>query len=281
LRGIYGYIPLIFVLLTGLTGLAFYRPIGRWFKNNRELSIGAVVGYITHVEGSVRRMHGNDIELFPINQEHPIELRDGDKVQSGVSSKADFNMVNGGSFELPEGSGILYQRWDPKDEAGPVYMQILFGKVNGDHGEGEYYAIKNGKLFFAGQKESGEPLGLTIAVNTAQDKHFKLKKTSPASPVNNINPESLSLEYLNAAIATWRDELRGCWQPVKKAHNANAHMDVEFNIGRDGNPQNVKIVKASLEDEKFRACVSGCFERMFFRPFTGEPMTVTVPLEFL
>lgn len=280
MRGIYGYIPLIIVLVAGLLVVAFIRPISRWFQLNRAISIGAVIGHITHVEGSVRRLHGGDIELIPINLEKPVELRDGDQIQTSVASKADFNLDdNGGSFEIPQGSGVLFTRWEPLKEGSAVYMRVLFGGLNNGTTIKENYVVRNGKLYFSGQSEGGAALGLTVKMAIPPPPVHILHAYPPRAMTDKIHPEMLSNEYVNAAVESKWDEFKACFQPFAKSQ-AKGEAEVKFQILKDGQAQDIQVAKANPADEKFQQCLATVIAGIPFRPYTGAPLALDFPLRF-
>lgn len=277
MRTILGYLPLIVVLTIGILAIAFSRPLSRWITKNREVSVGAKIGKLTHVEGSVRRIHGSEIELIPVALETPPDLRDGDTIQSSVSSKADLILGSVGQYEVPEGSGIQFNRWNPEDENSPIYIRIVFGRLNqpAQVARNDVYVIQNRKLYLASQKPTDRPIGMSV---TRSPPVAEIpRKPFTVSPVQNINPDMLSLEYIDATILDNRSKIQKCWlaNSAKKAH-----LQVQFEISKVGEVAKPQIENSSGSDDSLEKCVVNAFSQILFRPYSGTLISQIYPIDF-
>src|SRR5437764_866613 len=130
MRKIWGYVPLILVGIFGLVILIIAYPVSKWLAERNISHNGVVVGRIVHAEGSVRRIHGSDIEVIKSPMDKIFELRDGDRVQTSVESRATIILTSQDEFELPSGSAVQFQLWSPNNPTSPIYVHILFGKLS-------------------------------------------------------------------------------------------------------------------------------------------------------
>src|SRR5580698_6209118 len=111
MRGLKAYWPLISVAALGFLILILAEPISKWISANRAAHNGFVVGRIVQAEGSVRRIHGADIELIASPVTRPMEIRDGDKLQTSVDSKAVVILNSQDEFLIGQGSAVQFQLW--------------------------------------------------------------------------------------------------------------------------------------------------------------------------
>ena len=281
-------------LFAGLLLLIFMQPIANWIRTNREVSIGATIGLIAHVEGSVRRTHGADIELIPINLEMEAPLRDGDKIQTGYASKANLILFKNTNVEVPELSGVQLNRWDPADEKSPVYIRVIFGnlisKGTGESSANVFMIIKN-KLFPSNSSRASEALNLVVkdTMLGANPEKFKREEENAnynasysTSKIQDINPEALSLDYVNEVISNRREHFLACWHSyVRGASDQKNHMIVDFEISNTGAIESLNIRKNEIEDEGYLACVQKTLQTLGFRPFTGKMSKQTLAIEFI
>src|SRR4051812_1654130 len=88
MRALKGFWPLIVVALSGVIIIVVAEPISKWIAASRAAQHGTIIGKIILAEGSVKRIHGAEIELIPSPVSQSLELRDGDRIQTGVQSRA-------------------------------------------------------------------------------------------------------------------------------------------------------------------------------------------------
>jgi len=276
-----GFYPFFAVILLGILALVFVRP---WMEANRVAYNGIVIGYVTHAEGSVRRIHLKDVDVVPIPTVKPYELHDGDRLQTSVQSKADFELEQS-HLEIPAGTVIQLNLGDSRNAHAPIYITAIVGTPNfgGDDFSRHIYLIKYGKLFLLGKKPPLLP-GMTIA-NTTQVEaseavsEGKAKERGDESPI--LIPQTLSNEFIEAAIYAHQAKMQHCWQG-SKGHGlpGKIEMTVSFEIQTAGNVQNVRIENSPAQHEKLVNCLAKLFAESTFHPFSGSPISQTFRIGF-
>ncbi len=295
-----GYGPLIVVIVLGLITLASAEYVSKWVAASRTSSSGAIVGRVVRVEGSVRRIHGANIDLISSPLPIPLDLRDGDRLQTSVASKAEVVLNSADEFEVSAGSDLQLVLWNPNDANSPVYIQSRLGTLifqkPGVHGKA--YLVKDGKLYVPGQKPLQKPMALTVLRNAPLDMHLATDGASTTPPgettpdtttgenllppaTANADPETLSNEYIDDTIVSRQDQLQKCWLThLREGDSAKGQIVMQFEIGKRGKPKDVRVSESSFHDENLQNCVTDVIDRIGFRSFTGAEVSISYPINF-
>jgi hypothetical protein len=276
-----GFYPLLFTVIFGILATILVKP---WLEANRIAYNGAPIGYVTHAEGSVRRIHQKDITVIPSPTLKPFELRDGDELQTSFSSKADFTLGTTDKFEIQTGSAIKINYADPKNIHSAIYIKIMFGKLGygGGARSPRAYVIQDGRLFWAGQSPAEKPLGLVISKTpqdppeTPKSENFK-PHDRPAIP--ELIPQTLSNEYINSTIHDSRTHIANCLtEEVKKHPIEKLSLTTSFTIMQNGSITNFKMQDSSIQNKELEDCVKNVFAGIFFHPFSDPEIPIQFPI---
>jgi TonB family protein len=282
--------PLIVVALLGLTVIIVAEPISNWINTSRTAPAGFGIGRIARVEGSVRRIHGATIETIS----SPVELRDGDRVQTSANSKAEIVLNSQDEMELGPSSAVEFQLWNPKDSGSPIYMNSMLGTLTAQKPgvRGKAYLVKEGRLYLPGQKPLEKAMALTVLRNAPLDLHlaqserpsdFEVDTEEQATPPAGLlaEPETLSNEYIDETILGHQSLLQKCWLTrLKDAPTLKGQIVVQFEISRRGKVKEMRVADSSLNDEVLQKCVMSVIERIAFRPYKGSEISLSYPINF-
>ena len=299
MRRLKGYGPLIAVTVMGLLLLILSETIAKWLADNRSAHNGAVIGRVMHVEGSVRRIHGADIDLLPTPDIKPIDLRDGDRLQTSVQSKADVILNSLDELEVPSGTVAGFELWNAHDTASPIYVSTSLGQVNWQHPgvRGKAYLIKDGKLYFPGQKPVAKAMALTVLHAAPLDMHLASSEAPPgdfeADPAAGAaaadenkapagaEPETLANEYIDEMIVSHQAQLQKCWLTrLKDSPGLAGQITVQFEISHRGKVKEAHVADSTLQDETLKKCVVSVIERVPFRSYKGSEISLSYPIKF-
>lgn len=303
MRGLRGFGPLLAVAIVGVIVVIMAEPISKWVAANRAAHNGMVIGRIVQAEGSVRRIHGSDIDLVPSPVADPMELRDGDRIQTSIASKAVILLNSQDEFEMASGSILQFQLWNPKDSGSPIYVHSLLGTPNLRRAgiRGKAFLVKDGRLYSPGQKPLQKPMALTVLRNAPLDLQLATGGAANSAPIDSatdsvsatddsaattappagVEPATLSNEYIDETIVSRQGQLQKCWLTrLKDAPNLKGQIVLQFEITKRGKVKDVRTVDATIDDETLKNCVISVLERTTFRSFTGPEISISYPIKF-
>jgi len=303
MRNLKGYWPLITAAIIGLLLVICAEPISRWVASNRAEHNGQLIGTIIQVEGSVRRIHRGNVDLLPTPIATPIELRDGDRVQTSLESRSAVLLNSQDELEIPPGSAVDFQLWNSRDPNSPIYINSsLGGLISRKPGvKGKAYVVKDGRLSFPGQKPAEKPLALTVLRNAPLDLHLADTKNNEAGQGDfandnsaaggddtaapalaaGVDPDTLSNEYIDETILEHQGQLQKCWLTrLKDSPALKGEIVVQFEISRRGKVKEIRVADATLQDDVLQKCVMSVIERIQFRPFKGSEISLSYPINF-
>jgi TonB family protein len=294
-----GYWPLIAVAISGVLVVVLAEPIGKWVAASRAGSNGNVIGKIIQVEGSVRRVHGGEIEVLATPVTTPVELRDGDRLQTSAESRAAVLLNSQDEIEFKPGSVVDFQLWNSRDPNSPVYINLSLGTLleRKSGVKGKAYVVKDGRLYFPGQKPVERAVALTVLRNAPLDLHLAESNHAAAggefepdttaddgavtTPPAGADPETLSNEYIDETILGHQTLLQKCWlSRLKDAPALKGQIVVQFEISRRGKVKEMRVADSTLSDEVLQKCVMSVIERIAFRPYKGSEISLSYPINF-
>lgn len=298
MRGLKILWPLIVVAVVGVVIVILAEPISKWIAAGRGANSGLIIGRIIMAEGGVRRIHGANIDLIAAPMTSPVELRDGDQIQTSASSKAAVNLNSQDEFEIGQGAAVQFQLWNPKDANSAIYVEPLLGTLELRRAgvRGKAYVVKEGRLYLPGQTPEQKAMALTVLRNAPLDLH--LAGTPAAAtpefeadaapndenivmPPNGADPETLSNEYIDEMIVAHQAQLQKCWlSRLKDTPGAKGQIVVQFEISKRGKVKEVRIADSTLKDEVLQKCVMSVIERIPFRPYKGTEISLSYPINF-
>lgn len=296
-----GFGPLIAVAALGLLVAILAEPVSKWLASSHSGQGRRVLGKVVLTEGSVRHLHDGDSDLLPAPVSHPVDLSDGDRLQTGAKSRAVVSLASGDEFEIHADSAVEFQLWNPKDSNSPIYVTLLSGEptLRTAGVRGKAYVVKDGRLYLPGQAPKHKPMALTVLRNAPLDLHLaETDETIPsedqsggtagnepvaedtaAQPV--AAPDTLSNEYIDETISGQQGLFSKCWLThLKDAPKAKGQITVQFEITRHGKVRDARVADASLNDEPLKKCVVSVFERIQFRPYKGSEISLSYPINF-
>lgn len=293
-----GFWPLIAVALIGLAVVILAEPVAKWISANYATPSTFVVGRIVHTEGLVRRIHGADIEIVASPFTQPMDIRDGDRVQTSAGSKASLVLNSQDELEVSPDSAVEFQLWNPKDSNSPIYINSTLGNLNSLKSgiRGKAYLVKEGRLYLPNQKPLGKAMALTVLRNAPLDLHLAQSErpgagefeadTTPEDsaappPALSAEPETLSNEYIDETILGQQGLLQKCWlSRLKDAPAAKGQIVVQFEISKRGKVKEMRLADSTLNDEVLQKCVMSVIERISFRPYKGSEISLSYPINF-
>jgi hypothetical protein len=262
---------------------------------------GSVVGKVISAEGSFKRVHGGGVDLLKGPLKSPLEIHDGERLETDRGARLVLLLSSTDEIEMKELSAISLHIWNAKDPASPVYVQWLLGQlVSLKPGvKGKAYLIHEGRLYFPGQKPVDKPLALTVLRSAPLDMQLADAGAAEAPPefekddagndepaVNaeqkfGPEPDTLSNEYIDEMIVGRQSQLQKCWLGrLKDNPSLKGQILLQFEITRRGHVKDLRIADSNIEDDLLKKCVTSVIERLSFRPFKGQEISLSYPINF-
>jgi hypothetical protein len=294
-----------FVLLAGLLWFLFVSEQGSiWLaqKITARHSTGPVVGKLVSAEGSFKRVNHGGVEVLRGPLVSPLELHDGDRLEADRGAKLILLLNSQDELEMVELSAVSLHLWNVNDASSPVYIQWFNGEVNAlkKGVRGKAYFIREGRLYFPGQKPMDKPLALTVlraapvdmqladqGSSASEDSDFAPddKDNAEELPTDvakfGSSPETLSNEYIDEMIVSRQGQLQKCWlSRLKDNPHLKGQMVLQFEITRRGKVRELRVADSNLDDEVLKRCVMTVVERIPFRAYKGQEITLSYPITF-
>ncbi len=260
---------------------------------------GPVVARVMSAEGSFKRIHGGGVEILHGPVSAPIEIHDGDRLETDRGARIIFVLNSNDELELSELSAVSVHMWNVRDPSSPVYVQWLIGQLNtlkkGVHGKA--YIIKDGRLYLPGQKSVDKPLALTVlrsapldmqladaatAENAADFERDEAPTEEPAADAKfGPDPDTLSNEYIDEMIIGRQSLLQKCWlSRLKDNPSLKGQILLQFEITRRGKVKDLRVADSTISDDTLKRCVMSVMERITFRPYKGQEISLSYPINF-
>lgn len=283
------YWPYLAIAFAGFLLIVLAEPVQKWIAASSQKPVGLVAGRLTQGLGTVHRLHGAKDETLSLPIEKPIELYDGDRVQTAAASKASLILNSQDEIEIEPESAVELQLWNPKDPSSPIYLNMLAGSINSRRPgvKGKAYVVKDGRLYLPGQTPLKKAVALTVLRNAPLDMHLNEtvdagpEETTAETPPSGADPETLSNEYIDETILAHQAQLQKCWlSRLKDAPALKGQIIVQFEISSRGKVKEARVADATLNDEVLQRCVMSVIERIPFRPFKGSEISLSYPINF-
>ncbi len=265
-------------------------------------SYGPVVGKLVSAEGTFKRIHQGGVETFKAPLKAHIEVYDGDRLEIDRGSRAVMILNSQDELALSELSAVSLHLWNLKDTNSPVYLQWFNGEIDSlKRGvRGKAYLIRDGRLYFPGQKPVDKPLALTVLRNAPIDMQLadqnaedeigfggdQTEEASDSLPEEAPGksggvPNTLSNEYIDDMIVSRQGQLQKCWlSRLKDNPNLKGQMMLQFEISRRGKVRELRVADSSLDDDVLKRCVMSVIERIPFRAYSGQEISLSYPINF-
>lgn len=296
--------PLLIISALAIFWFVFFSDaISKWVAGltSRSRYNGHVIGKVVRAEGSARILHLGDIKFVPSPTEHPVELRDGNQLQTSVDSKAIIILNSQDEIEVGPSALLQFQLWNPQDPNSPIYIRNILGQITLRKAgiKGHAYIVKDGRLYLPGQTTLDRPMALTVLRSapldmTLADEQPAADTSDTAKPVSDdeadenapakaagIDPDTLSNEYIDETMAGRQSLLQRCWlSRLKDAPSLNGQIVLQFEISRRGKVKDIRVTDATLDDETLTKCVISVISRITFRQYTGPEISLSYPIKF-
>lgn len=293
-----------FALLAALIWFFFLSERGSaWLaqKITASHSTGPVVGKLVSAEGHFKRINQGGVEILQGPLPSPLELHDGDRLEVDRGARVVMLLNSQDEIEMTELSAVSLHLWNLKDPNSPVYIQWFNGELaSRKRGvRGKAYMIREGRLFFPGQKPVDKPLALTVLRAAPVDMQLADQVTAPDDtgftpddkdeneelPAEaakfGTSPETLSNEYIDEMITSRQSLLQKCWLTrLKDNPDLKGQMVLQFEITRRGKVRELRVADSNLEDDVLKRCVMSVIERIPFRSFKGQEISLSYPISF-
>ncbi len=299
-----GFKLLPFAILAGLLWFLFVSERGSvWLaqKIAGAQSAGPVVGKLVSAEGTFKRVYQGGVENLKGPLAGSLELHDGDRLEADRGARLTLLLNSQDEIELNSLSAVSLHLWNLRDANSPVYIQWFNGEVTSRKRgvRGKAYLIRDGRLYFPGQKPADKPLALTVLraapvdmqladqVTPPDDTGFASdeKEESDDLPAEaakfGTSSETLSNEYIDEMITSRQSLLQKCWLTrLKDNPDLKGQMVLQFEITRRGKVRELRVADSSLEDDVLKRCVMSVIERIPFRSFKGQEISLSYPINF-
>ena len=303
-----GFKLLPVVLLAGLVWFLFVSERGsQWLADHITVdeNAGKPVGRIVSTTGPFKIVHGGTVEEYASPLTEPVSLAEGNRLETPKGTSLLLVLSSTDELEIGELSAVSVQLWNPRDAASPIYVQWQNGAITARKTgpRGRAYLVKDGRLYFPGQKAVGKPLALTVLRSAPIDMQlagesgaaaegggdFETDTTPEADAESAVaptagftgEPESLSNEYIDEMIAARQAQLQKCWLTgLKDNPGLKGQLTLQFEISRRGKVRELKVTDSTLKDPALERCVLSVIERISFRSYRGQEISLSYPITF-
>lgn len=299
MRGLKGLGPLVLIGIAGLIWLLFLsEPGSHWLTQlvAPEPPAGPVVGRLVRTDGRVKRIRGGDVQEIKGPLAAPVDLNNGDRVETNENTTALLSLNSQDEIELGGLTAVTLQLWNGNDPNSALYLNVLTGDIESKKGgvRGRAYVVRDGRLYLPGQKPVEKPLALTVLRSAPLDMQISENaagqtvesdsgdgQPSADQAVSAVEPETLSNEYIDEMIVHRQSQLQKCWLTrLKEKPDLKGQMVVQFEITRRGKVHELKVADSTMDDEALNKCVLTVLERITFRSFKGPEISLSYPINF-
>lgn len=298
MRGLKGLGPLVLIGIAGLLWLLFAsEPGSHWLTSfiAPDSPPGPTVGRMVRAEGLLKRIHRGDVQEIKGPLSMPIEISDGDRVETSSGATALLVLNSQDELELTSLSAVTLQLWSPTDVNSAVYVNVLSGDVELKKAgvRGRAYVVRDGRLYLPGQKASKKAMALTVLRSAPLDMQLAENQggstadfESDDSPIDDklesgVEPETLANEYIDEMISSRQSQLQKCWlSRLKEKPDLKGQIIVQFEISRRGKVRELKIADTTMNDDQLQKCVMTVIERIVFRSYKGSEISLSYPIKF-
>lgn len=292
------FIPLIF--LAALAWFLFVSEVGsHWLAGFvvHDENDGPVIARIVSATGPFKIVHGGTVEEYTADlKSGSLAIYDGNRIETPKGSTLLLVLNSQDELEVGELSALGVQLWNIKDAGSPIYLQSMNGTLTSRKtgARGRAYIVKDGRLYFPGQKPIEKPLALTVLRSAPLDMDLgesddgggdfepaEAAAPAPAAPEFSGEPQSLSNEYIDEMIVNRQGQLQKCWlSRLKDNPTLKGMMTLQFEISRRGKVRELRVSDTNMNDEPLQRCVLSVIERIPFRSYTGQEITLSYPITF-
>lgn len=296
-------LPLL--VIAGLAWFLFVSDQGsRWFASKVAggQGSGVVIGKIVSAEGEFKRVQQGGVEDFKGPLSSPLDLHDGDRLETNRGSKLVLLLNSQDEMEMGELSALTAHSWNPADPAAPIYLQWMNGELNSIKPgmRSKAFVVRDGRLYFPGQKPGNKALALTVLKNAPLDLELAdqsetttdfesdkddgsdeaVEKTADEKSFG-AEPDTLSNEYIDEMIVSRQSQLQKCWlSRLKENPNLKGQITLQFDISRRGKVRDLRVTDSTIEDDVLKRCVVSVVERIPFRSYKGQEISLSYPINF-
>lgn len=304
-----GFAPFIVIGILGLVWMLVVSEQGaNWLTSKFSRPSDALpVARVLDYSGGIKIISNGRVFRHRVGEpsaaKPPIAMLDGDRLEVDKGGRAVFSLNSGDEMSVEGLASILFHLWNPKDAASPVYVHDLQGdlKLVKAGVRGHAFIMREGRLYFPGQKPSTKPMALTVLRTAPLDMQLaadvelggsgmpgdaadeSAAAEKPAKePISGVLPETLSNEYIDETISSRQGQLQKCWlSRLKDNPTLKGQVTLQFEISNRGMVREMRVNEDStITDETLRKCVMTVIERIPFRPYRGTPIALTYPLTF-
>ncbi len=117
-------------------------------------------------------------------------------------------------------------------------------------------------------------------LNSSSSRSIKASTISHGEDSSHKSPREKN--FLNELIASKRSLLKRCYENyLRKNPMATGKLVVEFTLQNSGRVSSSRVKDSSFfKDESFKNCLQDVFRRIKTKPFEGDAIPVTYPIEF-
>jgi hypothetical protein len=300
---------LIAIISAVLAGLVIYycRPLGKKVANwirNPAASRFVAVGTLENTVGQVRIISANesDAHIAQIG----VALRHLDTLLVDGDSEATLSFNSGYRLKILANSEIGIQSYRPEKAKSPILVTLM----NGDFQTlsrgvpGDLFVASRNQIFAPeyrpqlGAREMladrdrqtpaeiaalAEPAKTTplYSVGSTGARHEPPSDDAIPDKVLVHGHETLSSRYIERTIEAQTGAFRRCQlNSVRDNLTAEGSLLFSITISPSGHIDHLQVTQDQLKNDQLLSCTRSVIERLQFKSFAGEPVTVSYPVEF-
>lgn len=237
------------------------------------------------------RYHTSYSSPLPEGKGLEISLYNFDKVQTRLASKTQLSFLDGFLLEFKPKSLLVIEQWDPEENQGPIYINLLAGdyKVLKKGQPGSLFIVQKGQVFDPLRKPKSHPRALALNIQQPLETEVSSKPSLPTetdASIAHVLPktpliQTLSNEYIDETIAKNRDQFVKCQQyAIRENKQAKGQLLIGIAIEPLGKMKETRVLASDIDNPELHKCIQAVMNRTQFRPFHGPEIVRSYPLVF-
>jgi hypothetical protein len=227
-----------------------------------------------------------------------LPLRHLDQVRTEKSGQVKIQLKNKWTVIIKESSTVIFESYRPEKNDGPILMSVLRGDyfVSEVGTPGQLFVQKDKKIFSAQARPTGntrvvelkDPLP-KVGPESLPNAAPAITATPPANENKNAMPdkvktgdeETLSSAYIENQLAQQAPAFRRCQlNSIRDNRVSVGNLLVSLTIASTGEVNQARLLQDDLQNEPLTQCVLSAVQRVRFKSFDGQPISLTYPIVF-
>lgn len=289
----------ITVISAALAGVFIYysRPISQKFVHWIGRSANAQLVVLGHIESSTGpvdliRLGDTNESPQPVYNREPLFHLDQLIVNPNGEVVVDF--TSGYSLKLTSNTSAILQSYRPGKKGAPVLLTLTSGNYQLlSHGQqGQLFIALNNQIFVPELRPkplenqlqlTANRVHLVMAALSTGATHLIKQKNSDANPdtVMVDGHQTLTNNYIARTMNEQASALRHCQlDSLRDNLSSDGSLLFSITISPAGRIAHLGVLQDMVKNRELLDCTRSVIERVRFKHYDGEPMTINYPIDY-